>query len=255
MRVLIKGAGITGMLLCDVLKDLHPDFEISVHGKEESKKEIPLLLDLSQLDFEIDTIKKLTKRKIKVGYTNDGLKTITSEPTEEMLDRYYDKQGRTRTSSSMSNSKSEFNAIDLRNWYDLALNRCSKFMIKGKIDESQYDVIFETKNPCDLLNNVYESKEYILMENNNLKGYDYVYDCSNNDIKRYNAKCTEFLHDSVEGMIVIKNYYRSPVVLSEYDTTNKLERIYISRNTTKSQLKIVDALNYVNYRWGVKNED
>lgn len=254
MRVLIKGAGITGMLLCDVLKDLRPDFEIKVLGKEESKKEIPLLLDLSQLDFEVDAINKLTKKKIKVGYTNDRLKTIVSEPTEEMLNTYYEKQGRTKTSSSMSNSKKDFNAVDLRNWYELALNRCSKFMIRGKVNESEYDIVFETKNPCDLLNEISSEKEYLLMEDNNLKGYDYVYDCSNNDVKRYNAKCTEFLHDSVEGMVVIKNYYRSPVVLSEYDVANKLERIYISRNTTKSQLKIVDALNYVNYRWG-ENED
>lgn len=254
MKVLIKGAGITGMLLCDVLKDLRPDFEINVLGKEETKKEIPLLLDLSQLDFEVKAIKELTKKKIKVGYTNDGLKTITSEPTEEMLEMYYQKQGRTKTSSSMSNSKKDFYAVDLRKWYDLALNRCHKFMTKGKIDESEYDIVFETKNPCDLLVDVSGEKEYLLMEDNKLKGYDYVYDCSDNDIKRYNSKCTEFLHQSVQGMIVISNYYRSPIVLSEYDIANQLERIYISRNATKSQLKVVDALNYVNYRWGV-NED
>lgn len=254
MKVLIKGAGITGVLLCDVLKDLRPDFEIRVLGKEETKKEIPLLLDISQLNFEVDAVKKLTKRKIKVGYTNDRLKTITSEPTEEMLEMYYQKQGRTKTSSSMSNSKKDFEAVDLRKWYDLALNRCSKFMSRGKVDESEYDIVFETKNPCDLLKDITSHKEYLLMEDNNLKGYDYVYDCSSNDIKRYNAKCTEFLHESVQGMITITNYYRSPIVLSEYDVTNELERIYISRNVTKSQLKVVDALNYVNYRWGV-NED
>lgn len=251
MKILIKGAGITGILLCDVLKDLRPDFEITILGKEELKKDIPLLLDLSQLDFNVKSINELTKREIKVGYTIDKLKTIISEPTEKMLEMYYKKQNRTKTSSSMSNSKKDFYAVDLRQWYDLALNRCSKFMTRGKVDESKYDIVFETKNPCDLLSNITAEKEYLLVEDNNLKGYDYVYDCSNNDIKRYNAKCTEFLYESVRGMVTIMNYYRNPVVLSEYDIANKLERIYVSRNATKSQLKVVDALNYINYRWGV----
>lgn len=253
MKVLIKGAGMSGILLCDVLKDLRPDFEIHVLGKEETKKEIPLLLDVSQLDFEIGAIKDLPKKQIKIGYTNNGLKTIVAEPTEEMLDMYYKKQGRTKTDSSMSNSKKDFEAVDLRKWYELALTRCEKFICRGKPTESLYDLVFETKNPCDLLRDITGEKEYLMMERNNLKGYNYVYDCSDNDIKRYNGKCTEYISESKQGMVVITNHYRSPVVLSEYDVANKLERIYISRNATKSQLKIVDALNYVYYRWG-KNE-
>lgn len=253
MKILINGAGITGMLLCDVLKDLHPEFEIDIYGKSEMKKDIPLLLDISQLRFKSKLIDQLTKRKIKVGYTDNKLKTIVSEPTEEMIDMYYKKQNRVRTSSSMSNSKKDFEAIDLRKWYDLATNRCEKYITKKANLASHYDIIFETKNPCDILNEISSEKEYILVEDHNLKGYDYVYDCSDNDIKRYNAKTTEMIKPS-HDTVVITNYYRSPVILSEYDVANNLERIYISRNATKSQLKVVDALNYVNYRWGV-NED
>lgn len=252
MNVLINGAGITGMILCDVLKTEHPDWYVKVCGYLIEPQDFPLLLDLSQIRFQPDAFYYLAKRNIKVGYTKNGLRTILEKPTDEMLEMYYKKQGREKTSSSMSNSNQEYEAIDLRDWYELAKKRCGS-LVEDKV-KGEFDIIFETKANCDLIDNVKKEKEYILPKQCNLKGFDYVYDCSNNDIKRYNPKCVEMLKPTADTVLV-SNYYRSPRIFSEYDTTNGIERIYVSRNATKSQLKVVDMLNYVNYRWGDKYEN
>ena len=89
----------------------------------------------------------MKKRTIKVGFTNDGLKTIVEEPTDEMLEMYYKKQGREKTSSSMSTSKKSFKAIDLRDWYEYSWQR-NKDLVH-KVQTGQYDLIFETKLDFD----------------------------------------------------------------------------------------------------------
>lgn len=251
MNILIKGAGITGMILCDVLKTEHPNWNITVEGYITVPNDYPLFLDLSQINFEPSSLAHLPKRKVKVGYTKNNLRTIMSEPTEEMLQMYYKKQGRVKTSSSMSNSNTQYDAIDLKDWYDYASNKWSE-LVKRTV-KGEFDIVFETKATFDLLDAKRES-EYIVVKQNNLKGFDYVYDCSDNDIKRYNEKCIEYTQQ-VPNAMKISNYYGTPRVVTQFDTATNCETIYISRNATKSQLKIVDALNYINYRWGGKNED
>lgn len=249
MKVLIKGAGISGMILNDILKTSHPNWLVDVEGVMDKPQNYPLLLDISQLECDIGYIQKgLKVVDIKVGYTDDGLKTITNEPTEEMLEMYYKKQGRTKTSSSMSNSSRKFKAMDLKDYYEYCRKVYGKYH-NASLEESEYDIVFETKNSNGLLSDIKRESEYLLQANNDLKGFEYVYDCSNNNVKRYTSKATELLKPE-EGSIKISNYYRSPKVLAEYDVSTNTEYIYISRNATKSQLKIVDAINYVNYRWG-----
>lgn len=245
MNVLINGAGVSGMILCDVLRTMHPEWNISVQGNKSKIGSYPLLLDLDQITFQPDAFSNLKKRTIKVGFTNDGLKTIVEEPTDEMLEMYYKKQGRKKTSSSMSNSKKSFKAIDLRDWYEYSWKR-NKDLVH-KVQTGQYDLIFETKLDFDHVGWKSET-EYIVMKDFDLKGFEYVYDCSEMSVKRYNKNCVEML-TKVDDAIRVQNFYGEPKIFTSYDVKTKCETIYASRNATKSQLKVVDVLNYINERW------
>ena len=104
-----------------------------------------------------------------------------------------------------------------------------------------YNTIFPTR-----LNNYKPSIEYVCVRNNDLKGYDYVYDCNMiSKVKRYTAKYEERISEGDYYDFKIKNYYEPPQIYMTFDPKSNVKWFDISRNATKTQLKQEDIINYL----------
>lgn len=223
----IIGNGISAIICAICLDKLQLDYEI--YGSGTYCPPPLLFLKNDQYNLFSDYEKKI----VKVGYIKNG--QIYDELTPELKSQYLAKQGRAVTSSSVSDGISSYEAIDLTEVY----NRFDKSKIidkKVSLDEfEEDDIILNTIFP-------YESKEpnylYIRKEKTDLKGYTYLYDCDDNNVKRITENFIEYI-SPVENSIKIKNYYDEPNIPVKDNT------IYISRNASQTQLKVEDIISYL----------
>mgnify|MGYP003302593505 CR=1 FL=1 len=180
---------------------------------------------------------------MKIGYLKGN--KIYDSPSESMLYNYYQKQSRIKSGASMSDSLNEFDAILLDKVYFILKER-----YKDKIIYSDFDI--DNASNCRIYNTVCPTKcnnfepkfEYISNTQNNICGYDYVYDCNINNVKRLTNMSTEYITEN-EKSIKIPNYYESPIIYNTYYPKRNLSVIDISRNATKTQLKQEDIINYI----------
>lgn len=242
---IILGNGVTAYVLAACFEYTKEPFEI--YGPINKKIVAPSILLLKCKDMEeaekylkifnvpISEVNLLVKT-IRVGYYYDG--SIHSTITEKAKDDYLAKQGRFSTTSSMSDGSSNFLAIDLSKYISKLI---SKYPVKPieMYKESKDDIIYDTMDSLKLIDNV-SHLEY-LVENTKFdtEDYDYVYDCSYSNVKRYTKDYIEYIEEPEEKHTVITNYYSSPKI---YLHDN---RIIIGRYATKTQLKQKDVIDYV----------
>ncbi len=272
MNNVILGDGLSGLVIAAGLYHEGKTFTIYGNGKYKAP-EILLLktnADYWQVDdvytndwliqtyFEYFHIKdnKLNRKKylkvVKIGYMSDDSR-ITSEPSKKDLNNYYKKQGRVKTESSMSDSKNMFVAIDLKLVYEHLKELFAKHIKIQEVDNKFLDTLQELKHtrvyntiiPSE--NNNPESSEYIKKEENDIGEYDYVYDCRlDTKSKRFTKHFTEYFEEVPnEDLIKIKNYYTTPTIYEKRIIKKDSKWIDISRNATKTQLKVEDIISYM----------
>lgn len=259
MENIILGDGITGYIIAACLDYNNEKFKIYGDGnyrppailllKYKTKEELQHYFYIFGIEYNDENIKEYTK-KIKIGYTSNNCKTILDEPNQAMINEYFQKQFRDCTKSSMSDGINLFYAIDLKKIYVKLKERYNKYFIDCDINDviddfksnvNIYNTIFPTR-----LNNYKPSIEYICARNNDLKGYDYVYDCSMvSKVKRYTAKYEERISEGDYYDFKINNYYESPQIYMTFDPKSNVKWFDISRNATKTQLKQEDIINYL----------
>ena len=261
MERIILGDGISGYIIAACLEYKGIHFRIVGNGLYKAPDilllECETYLELTKYLtlFNIDT-KEFNKyiKEVNIGFINEKFELIDS-PDEELLCNYYQKQTRDATAASMSNGKSHFDAIDLSLVYKHLQNRYKKYHETIDITKEYVEELKKEKH-CIIYNTIFgtecnnhEPTLVYLTKNNelNFDGYDYVYDCRiSTKIKRYTKKYIEYFENpNIENQIIIKNYYKSPMI---YKSTNiKLNNIWIdiSRNATRTQLKQEDIIKYV----------
>ena len=261
MTNIILGDGLTGYIIAACLNYNNEDCIIYGNNKYnppsilllkyKDEEELHKFFHIFEIPITEENIEKYTL-SITVGYTNDYCKTITDTPTNEMIDNYLDKQNREKKSSSMSNSDTNYRAIDLKKIYNILKNKynnkviikdISKEDIENKYNKNViiYNTIFKTE-----ANNFEPSIEYIKVGSNNTSYFNYVYDCNKNSrIKRYTNLTTEYISSPGYYDFTIKNYYEEPTIYSKCNIKNNFTWIDISRNSTNTQLKQEDIINYL----------
>lgn len=224
----IIGNGISAIICAICLDKLQLDYEIYGSGTYNP----PPLLFLKNDQYKL--FSDYEKKHVKVGYIVNGQNTDIL--TEESYSNYLSKQGRTQTSSAISDGLSSYYAIDLREVYD-KFDKSKIINKKVTLDDfSEDDIILNTVFPYD------ETKEasylYVVQKESNLNGYTYLYDCDDNNIKRITKSFIEYI-SPVENSIKIKNYYDEPNIPVRDNI------IYISRNASQTQLKVEDIISYL----------
>ena len=255
----ILGDGITGYIIAACLDYNNEKFKIYGNNKYKppsilllkckNKSELRQYFYIFGIEYTKENIDKFVK-EINVGYTIDYLKTIVDKPTEEMIDNYLEKQHRDKTKSAMSDLKSKFMAINLKEVYYHLKDHYSKYHVKVNNVRNIlpaikattiYNTIFETK-----LNDYEPTYEYIMFEENEIGKYDYVYDCNKkSNIKRYTSKTIEFINEPVEDSIPIENYYNEPRIYTTTKPKSQTSWVDISRSATKTQLKQEDIIDFM----------
>ena len=258
MKNIILGDGITGYVIAACLNYNNEKFQIYGNGKYsppailllkyKNKDELSEYLNIFEIPYTDENINKYTK-SIKVGYTND-FKTILDKPTHEMKRNYLEKQNRKATTSAMSDDLTTFYGIDLKLVYEHLKKKYEKYVIYGDIKKEDFEsltdcTIYNTIFPTEFNNNE-PSIEYILVNKNNLEGYNYIYDCNKNSrIKRVTPEYVEYISSPRYYDFTIKNYYDAPRI---YTITNpKTQRTWvdIGRNATHTQTKQEDIIKYI----------
>lgn len=258
MNNIILGDGITGYIIAACLDYNNEKATIIGEGnykapsilllKYKNNEELEEYFHIFGIDYNDENINKYTKQ-IKIGYTNDGCKTILEKPTQDMINNYLMKQRRDITDSSMSDGINEFKAIDLKLIYEHLKKYYEKWHKKEKIsidifykdNVTIYNTVFPTK-----ANNFEPSIEYICTNKNNIGEFDYVYDCSlSSKAKRYTKDYSEYSSYINDYDFEIKNYYNAPQIYCCYDSKRNFTWIDISRNATKTQLKQEDIIKYL----------
>lgn len=264
---IILGDGIAGYVIAACLDYLGEDFKIYGNNKYKApdvlllKTDIPYPLKSSEINnypkaneyFKIFGIENKLDylAEIKIGYmTTDDY--ITYNPSYGVLRDYYSKQGRKKSSSSMSDGKKSFVAIKLKDIYNLLADKYKEHHITSEITRDMLDEFSSTSN-MNIYNTIFETSsnlnqptfEYVVKEENP-NVIDYVYDCRYyTKIKRFTKHYTEYFEAPLnKDYIVLKNYYAEPKIYANTNTKNTT--IYdISRNATKTQLKIEDIIAYL----------
>lgn len=259
MKNIILGDGITGLVIAACLNYNNEEFEI--YGDGNYKPPSVLLLNCkNQYEimeyfhiFEIPHTTEYLKKYVKtihVGYTED-FKTITEEPTPLMKLNYLLKQNRKNTKSAMSDNLTSFVAIDLKLVYEHLKEKYKEHIITQKVNIHE----FKNKNNCTIyntifpteLNNFEPSIEYIVIDQTDTEGYDYIYDCNKDSkIKRITKEYIEF-SSKPEGEydFEIKNYYNEPRIYTTSYTKTNMTWIDIGRNATRTQTKQEDIIKFM----------
>ena len=261
----IIGDGIAGYTIAACLDYLGEDFTIYGNGKYKAPEILLLKTNLDTLDdtsdekankyFEIFGIenKREFLKEINIGYmTADN--HITNYPTKGALKDYYEKQGRKKSKSSMSDGKQSFIGIELKKVYPILVDKYKDKFIKFEITRDTLEEL-SSKGNINIFNTIFESSfstsqptfEYIVKEENNIGNNDYVYDCRYyTGIKRFTKHYTEYFKAPLDKeYFTIKNYYDSPQI-SMWKGLEKDSVIFdISRNATKTQLKVEDIINFL----------
>lgn len=262
----IVGNGVSAYIIAACLDYKKEEFEIL---KNKRKNFIPKILYLRyDTEEELEFYKKLFKihfvflykRKIKVGYYYDNKIHNFLDETHKNI--YLKKQGRSQKSSSMSDGLSTYYALNLHGIIKKLKRKYKNDFLE--LDDSyiphfytKKDTVYDTMNHLKLDVPIESfGEEYIFNKAMiNTHKYDYVYDCTENNIKRYTKHSTEFLSMNEYNDVnlqknckVILNYYSSPKIYKHNNI------ILISRYATKTQLKQKDIINYVIYEKGdIKN--
>ena len=260
----ILGDGITGYIIAACLN--YNNKKCIIYGNDNYTPPSILLLkykngyqlkhyfNIFEIPYTNENLKKYTK-KIKIGYTTDYCKTIVDEPTQNMINEYFQKQYRDCNKSSMSDGINSFKAIDLKLVYNHLKEKYKKSFVKCNIDINEilkkhnnnvkiYNTVFPTK-----LNKFEPSIEYISINNNDIKSYDYIYDCScTSRVKRYTKDYTEYISSPGYYDFKIENYYNEPQIYTTYYAKSNVTWIDISRKATKTQLKQEDIIDYLIHR-------
>lgn len=260
----ILGDGITGYVIAACLDYLGEDFTIYGNGKYKAPEILLLKTNLDNFSdtsddvanryFEIFNIKD---REEYLSQVNIGFMTADSHttfyPTKSALRDYYTKQGRKKSKSSMSDGKQSFIGIELKKVYPLLVNKYKDKFVKTEITRDTleelssqgniniYNTIFETNS-----NNFQPTFEYVVKEENAMTA-TYIYDCRYyTDIKRFTPHYTEYFKAPInKEYFTIKNYYESPQIYVSNNTKNNTIIYDISRNATKTQLKIEDIIKFL----------
>lgn len=241
---IILGNGISAYVIAACLAYKKEDFKI--YADITRKCNIPNILYLScknylEAKFYL-SIFDITEniddyiKEIKVGYYYNNC--IHENITEEAKLNYLAKQNRANTSSCLSNAANKYLAIDLTK---ILSKLISKYNISDINDYklSSKDIIYDTININNLILGK-ESKEYLVKNDIfNIQKYDYVYDCSDSDIKRYTKEFIEYIKKPNVECITINNYYDSPKI---YKYKNI---ILLGRYSTKTQMKQKDIIDYI----------
>ena len=270
----IIGDGIAGYVIAACLNHLGEDFIIYGTGTYKAP-DILFLKTNYELDnngnilkndslgdmyaeiFDIPTAqRKDFLKKVYIGFMSiDG--RITYDPTKSILNDYYEKQGRKKSKSSMSDGRQTFVAYELKKIYPILVHKYQGHFVKSEISR---DTLEELKNKgnINIYNTIFETKfndykytnEYIVQEENDIIA-DYIYDCRYySPIKRFTKNYTEYFKIPVnKNYFTIKNYYHSPEIIKTEDHLLNWTQFDISRNATKTQLKIEDIIKYLlNYK-------
>ena len=266
----IIGDGIAGYVIAACLDYLGEDFTIYGTGKYHAPDILLLKTDyqLSPFNdiikndlfgdkcFQIFDIPEKVKtkylEKITIGFmTADNL--ITYDPTKSILKDYYDKQGRKKSKSSMSDGRQSFVAIKLKDIYPILVDKYKQKFVKSEVTRDMLET-FKDRGNINIYNTIFETThnkheatlEYIVREHNPFV-IDYVYDCRYySSIKRFTKNYTEYFQiPANKNYITIKNYYQSPEIYTTHDNINNWTQFDISRNATKTQLKIEDIIRFL----------
>lgn len=264
----ILGDGLTAYVIGAYLKSIGQDF--TVYGNNKSKQVVKKYL---RTDYEYDiTTKEYKFNKlgdkyfeifdienkeeylvpIKVGYmTADDY--ITYSPSKSAIKDYYNKQGRKKNKKLTRDEVQEYVAIDLNKLYDTLVKRFKDNHVVCELTRDTLDD-FYNKGNINIFNTIFDTQcnnfkstiEYIVFENN--RGIiDYVYDCRYyTKIKRMTEEYTEYIEaPQKKNYITINNYYEQPAIYSTFNPKNGSILYDISRNATKTHLKIEDIISYL----------
>lgn len=266
MNNIILGNGLSGLIIASILDYNNQTFKIYASGKYtpqniallkyDSNEELQLLSKI----LKIEDLHKYTKH-IKIGYKFG--EEIFDKAQPNMITNYLVKQNRTPSTSSMSDGANEYDAILLNDIYEILYTRYADKIVDMLVSKTVVDELL-TKQNLNIYNTILQTEcndnectfEFVVNENNNMYGFDYIYDCNiNSTIKRYTASTIEYFSDyNVYRYKTIKNYYKEPKVYKTCYLKNNINWYDISRNATKTQLKQKDIIYYLIKELGIKNE-
>ncbi len=243
----ILGNGISAFVIASCLKYRGEKFEMYCEQNVNLIPNIMLLkydndeeLELYKSIFEIDDIEKYLTT-IRVGYYYDGKIHDNISNLEKEI--YLKKQNRSNTLTSMSDSKNLFKALLLNeiyrnNYTNLKYKHLSEYL------ENDSNIVYDTMD-IDKLTNDGGSYEFITKNDYfDVGDYNYVYDCTESNIKRYTKETIEYIKEPNQECLIIKNYYNAPKI---YVKNNK---ILLGRYATKTQMKQKDIIDYLIYGKG-----
>lgn len=245
---IILGNGVSSYVIAACLSYLNKEFVI--YGNPNKTYFAPDILFLKVEKDEIDyylsilgSKDKTNIKNIKVGYWYDN--ELHSTITNDAKKNYFAKQNRKECSTSMSDGKSEFLAIDLKS---IVVDLIKRYKVND-INDYKYnskDIIYDTINYYGITIDNPNSFEFISKNDYfDVKDYDYVYDCTNSLIKRYTKNYIEYLEAPQKEYKAITNYYISPKIYKHNNIT------LLGRNTTKTQMKQKDVIDYLIKNIGV----
>ena len=252
----VIGNGATAYIICACLEYKHIEFKLLANSDYTPKLPNIMLLRLDNIDERIlyfnifgleHTVENMRKyiKSIRIGYWYNNC--LHETLTEEAQKMYLRKQHRKCTSSAMSDSINSYYALDLAK----ILTTLQQRYIPEPLEETlmnETDMIYDSMDCMQLISGK-TNKVYVAKNNQlDIKNYEYVYDCSNNNIKRYTKTTIEYISKPQIECKVVYNFYDEPTIYSHNN------RIILGRFATKTQLKQKDIIDYIIFNKGVSYE-
>lgn len=247
----ILGNGLTSLIIAACLDFLKKDFRIEAKSintylpsvlylKYDNEDELKLFFKIFKIDYTKDNIDFYTK-EVKIGFFYDFNIHDTCSKLAKV--QYLYKQNRVSNNSSMSDGLSSFYAIDLKKLYNELKQRYTLYIVNEY--STNVDKVYDTIDYDESIIPNKVSYEYVLEYDNQLKDYDYVYDCSLSNVKRYSKNTIELLSPAIFDSYCLANCYRIANYYDEAKVIKVDNVIKIGRNATKTQTKQKDVIYFV----------